>query len=454
MGGGGSSSGGTTQQQNQYSSLSPWAAPYVTSMLGAAQSQVFNTDPSTGNITGINPYNAFGAYNPNTGGQYGMTPSDVMAAQSSVAGFSPLQNQAFQSAGNLQTPGQFAPATQAAMQGTFGALGTAPQAQGYGAMGAGYGGQAAGYGQGMGAQAAGYGQGAGSQIAGAGQDYASQIAQAGQAFGQQATNPAAVQAYMNPYVQQSLNPQLELLSQQTGAGIMGTQAGATQAGAFGGTRQALQSALAQQAGNLAAQQAIGQGYNTAYQQALANMQAAGQQGLAGAQGAAGAGLQGLTSGAGLGLQGITSGAGLGLQGLAAGMQGAGVGLQGLGTAQAGYGAGMQGAGTLGNLGTGQLAAQQGILGTQSTLGAQQQTQAQNIINQAMQNYATAQQYPMSQLTNLKNLATGIPMTDVTTTMQQATPSTASQLAGLGTAGIAGLGLYNAMNPSAKTGAAS
>ena len=349
--GGGGSSGGTTQQQNQYSSLSPWAAPYVTSMLGAAQSQVFNVDPTSGNITGINPYNAFGSYNPNTGGQYGMTPSNVLAAQSSVAGFSPLQNQAFQTAANLQTPGQFGQATGLNVAGALNTLGTAGQA-----------------------------------------------AQAGQQYQNMATNPAAMQAYMNPYVQASLAPQLELLSQQTGAGMMGTQAGATQAGAFGGTRQALQSALAQQAGNLAAQQAIGQGYNQAYQQAQQAQQ-----------------------------------------------YGAGLGLQGLQAALGGYGqAGTLGA-NLANIGTGQLAAQQGILGTQSTLGAQQQAQQQNIINQAMQNYATAMQYPMTQLTNLKNLAMGIPMTDTTTTVQQPPPSLASSVAGLGTAGIGGLAMYNALN---------
>jgi hypothetical protein len=63
----------------------------------------------------------------------------------------------------------------------------------------------------------------------------------------------------------------------------------------------------------------------------------------------------------------------------------------------------------------------------------------------MQNYGTAQQYPMQQLGQLKSLLTGIPVTDTTTTQQQAAPSTTSQLAGLGTAGIAGLGLYNTMN---------
>jgi hypothetical protein len=77
MGGGkgGGGGGGQTAQQNQYTSLSPWAQPYVTSLLGAAQQQVFDTKqtpaqdgtPASTEITGIHPYNAFGAYNPQGG---------------------------------------------------------------------------------------------------------------------------------------------------------------------------------------------------------------------------------------------------------------------------------------------------------------------------------------------------------------------------------------------------
>jgi len=353
--GGGGSSGGTTSASNQYSSLASWAQPYVTSMLGAGQAEVFNTNPQ-GQITGVNPYNAFGSYNPTTGGQYGMTPSDLTAAQSSVAGFTPLQNQAFTGASNLQTPGQFGQATNFAGASGLGSLGTAQQA-----------------------------------------------AQTGQNYQSMATNPGTVGAYMNPYVQQSLAPQLQLLGQQTGINTAAEQAAATSQGAFGGSREALANALAQQQGNLAAQQAIGQGYNTAYNTAQQNM-------LAGQQ----------------------------------------LGLQGLNTALGGYGQSGQAAGTLGNLGTSQLAAQQGILGMQNTYGTQQQQQQQNIINQAMQNYSTAMNYPMTQLSNLKNLIAGIPVSNVTTTQQQAAPSPTSALAGLGTAGIAGLGLYNASQPSAKT----
>jgi len=334
--GGGGNSGGTTQQQNQYQSLSPWAQPYITSMLGAAQSQVFNTDPSTGQITGINPYNSFGSYNQQTNGQYGLTPSDQLAAQSSVAGFSPLQQQSYQGASNLQTPGQIGMGTGAAGLATANA----------------------------------FNLGASSTP----QNFQNQIG-----------------GYMNPYVAQSLAPQLQLLGQQTGINSAAEQSAATSLGAFGGSREALANALQQQTGQLAAQQAIGQGYNTAFNNAQNQ---------------------------------YNSDAGFALQ------------------AQQ---AALQGAGQLGQLGSQQLAAQQGILGLQNTYGGQQQQQQQNIINQAMQNYQTAQQYPMQQLGQLKSLISGVPVTDVTATTQQAAPSTASTLAGLGASGIAGLGLYNTMN---------
>ena len=61
----------------------------------------------------------------------------------------------------------------------------------------------------------------------------------------------------------------------------------------------------------------------------------------------------------------------------------------------------------------------------------------------MQNYQTAQAYPMQQLAQLKALSTGLPMTDVTTTQQAATPSTLGTLAGLGTAGV---GIAGALSP--------
>jgi len=317
----------TTQQSNQYSSLSPYIAPYITSVLGAAQQQVFNVDPSSGNITGINPYTAYGYQGA------GMSPASQQAAQASVAGFTGLQNQAFQGASQLQTPAQYGAATGAAAGATGNMFNLANTANPY--------------------------------------DFQQNVG-----------------GYMNPYIQNALSPALQLANQQYG--IAGTQqAGqATGAGAFGGTRSALQQGLNQQNQMLAQNQLIGNAYNQAFNAAQNQYNQSGQFALNANQAA------------------------------------------------------LQGAGQLANIGGQQLAAQQGILGLQNQYGTQQQQQQQNIINQAMQNYQTAQQYPMQQLTQLKQLASGLPMTDVTTTQQAPPPTAFGQLAGIG---LTGIGAYGALN---------
>ena len=78
---------------------------------------------------------------------------------------------------------------------------------------------------------------------------------------------AAAQQYMNPYIQQSLNPQLEALQRQSAINSQGDMAKLAKAGAFGGSRQAILQGENQY--NLLAQQAdlIGKGYNQAYTQA-------------------------------------------------------------------------------------------------------------------------------------------------------------------------------------------
>jgi hypothetical protein len=80
-------------------------------------------------------------------------------------------------------------------------------------------------------------------------------------------NQQAAEQYMNPYIQQALNPQLEALKRQQQINQQADMAKLTQAGAFGGSRQAV--LQGQNNYNLLAQQAnlIGQGYNQAYQQA-------------------------------------------------------------------------------------------------------------------------------------------------------------------------------------------
>jgi hypothetical protein len=120
------------------------------------------------------------------------------------------------------------------------------------------------------------------------------------------------------------------------------------------------------------------------------------------------------------------------------MQGAGVGLQGVQTATgagqyglAGLGVANQSAGALGQLGTQQLGADTSIIGTQSQMGAQQQSLEQQKINQAIQDYATAQQYPMMQLAQLNAMLRGLPLQQSTTQQYQAQPNIAQQGLGLG-----------------------
>ena len=323
-GGGGSSGGGNTTATTYTSNIPEYAKPYVNTMLGTAQQQIFTTDAS-GDVTGFRPFVP-----------YSQNPQDY------VAPLSPLQMQSYYGAGELQTPGQFGTGTDLATASGLGSLGIAGQAS-----------------------------------------------QAGQNYYNMATSPYATQAFMNPYVSSSLAPQLQEMERQYGISGTQQQSNATRAGAFGGSREALMAAENQRNKNTAMNQAIAQGYDKAFQAAQQAQQF-----------------------------------------------GAGLGLQGQQTALSGMGQAGQAGATLGNLGTAQLAAQQGILGTQNTMGAQLQQQQQNIINQAIQNYANEQQYPMQQLGNMSNLLRGLPMQSTTTATYQAPPSPISQIGALG-AGIIG-----------------
>lgn len=272
----------------------------------------------------------------------------------STQGPNPAQQQVYDASQNMQTPGQFAYGTNLLNQSGQGLLGTTGQALGYGALGAGYGGLAAG---------------------------------AGQNYQNMATNPSSIQAYMNPYIQQSLAPQLNLLNQQQALGGQEIAAKAVGQGAFGGNRATLAQGLNAQNYDLARQQAIGQGYNQAFNQAQQAQQ---------------------------------FGANLGLQGLQAGMQGAGLGLQGVQGAQQGYQGATQAGAALGNIG-----AQQGQYG----LG-----------QLALQNQIANQQYqlPYQNLQFMQGMMGGLPVSSSTQQGYQAPPNYLSQLAGYG---LTGLGAY-------------
>ena len=185
-----------------------------------------------------------------------------------------------------------------------------------------------------------------------------------------------------------------------------------------------------------------QGVNAQLAGTAQGMQGA-QSGLAGVGAATNAGQYGL-QGAQVGLQGTAQG----MQGAGMGMQGAQSGLAGVQGAQAGYGLQGQQAMNYANMLGQQQQNQLGLYGAQNTVGAQQQALEQAKINQAMQDYANAQQYPLMQLGTMSNMLRGLPMQASTTNQYQAAPNQVSQA--IGAIG-SGASIYNAMKPGGAAG---
>jgi hypothetical protein len=305
------------------------------------------------------------------------------------AGPSSLQQSVYNEAGQMQTPGQFGAASGLAGMSGMGQLGTAQQAGMFGGLG--------------------------TALGAAGAMQAMPAFGAGQQFAQQVTDPRSMQSYMSPY-QQAVTDVAKMNAVRE-AQIAGNQAnlGAARQGTYGGARQALMGAEREK--NLLAN--------------LSNIQ------TQGSQAAFDKAMQAQQFGANLGLQGIQTG----LQGVSTGLQGIGQGLQGVGAQQAGYAGAGQAASTLGNLGSAAQQADLARMGFQQQTGQQQQAYQQNIINQAIQDYATQQQYPFMQLSTMSNLLRGLPMQGMTTQQYQAQPSTTQQLLGLAGTGAS---LYGAM----------
>jgi hypothetical protein len=374
-GGGGGPAQPSTSTAYQ-TNLPEYAKPYVMNMLGAAQNQLFTTTPGKdgepGEITGFKPYVP-----------YSTNPQDYFAGPSS------LQQSVYNQAGQMQTPGQFAPATGLAGMAGQGQLGTTGQASMYGGLGA--------------------------ALGAAGAMQAMPAFGAGQQFAQQVTDPRSMAQYMSPYQQAVTDVAKNAAVREAQLAQQATNLGAARQGTYGGARQALMQGERER--NLLAN--------------LSNIQAQGS------QAAFDKAMQTQQFGANLGLQGIQTG----LQGVQAGMQGIGQGLQGVGAQQAGFAGAGQAASTLGQLGSAQQQADLARMGFQQQTGQQQQAYQQNIINQAIQDFATQQQYPYMQLSTMSNLLRGLPMQSMSTQQYQAQPSTTQQLLGLAGTGAS---LYGAM----------
>ena len=337
-GGGGGGGGGSPQptQTTSYNTNIPeYAKPYVTTMLGATQKQLFEGTPTAEggyDITGFRGYKPYS--------------TDV---NNYFAGFSPMQKQAQQATGQLQVPGEYGQATQMTGLAGLGALGLSGQ-----------------------------------------------MAGAGQQFAQQAQDPRAMQGYMSPYMQNVVDYQKSQALRDYQMAAPMRRAQALGAGAFGGSRQAIMEAEAERSLGSQLQGIAATGSQKAFEDAQRQQQ---------------------------------FGAQLGLQGQQAGLQGLGQ-----------FG---QMASQLGQLGGARLGAQRDIIGMQSQMGKEQQALEQAKINQAIQDYATQQQYPLMQLGFMSNMLRGLPMQATTTQTYQAQPSGINQGLGLlaGAAGAKQAGLF-------------
>ena len=269
-----------------------------------------------------------------------LTQGQQLANQGSTG----FQNQVYGDAANMQTPGQFAQGSNLLNQSGAGMLGTTGTAMGYG-----------------------------QQASGAGQEYQSM-----------ATDPSQMQQWMNPYVQQALNPQLQLLNQQQALAGQGIASKATGQGAFGGNRAALAQGLNAQNYALANQQAIGQGYSDAFKQAQQAQQFR----------------------ADLGLRGLNTA------------------LQGVDTAQRGYAGATQAGVGLGNLGSQQGQYNLGQLGLQNQIANQQYN------------------LPYQRMQFMQGLLQGLPVSTQSQTGYQSGPNALSQAAGIGTTLLGGAALAN------------
>ena len=239
-----------------------------------------------------------------------------------------------------------------------------------------------------------------------------------QAFGYKPTDittgtfgaPAA-SAYMSPYASNVTDIAVREAEKQRELDKSALATGALGRGTFGGARNA----LLQAAQTSAAGQNIANIRTRGLQDAYMNAQQQFNTDQARALQAQQATQQGQQYAAGLGQQ-------IGLAGLTAGLQGS----------QA-----------LGALGAQQQAADISRLQAQEASALQGQNLQQKQLDQAYQDWQTAQNYPKSQLEYLSNILRGnagaLGSTQVAYSPQ---PSTASQVASMG---LAGLGLYNAFS---------
>ena len=210
---------------------------------------------------------------------------------------------------------------------------------------------------------------------------------AGQQYMNMATSPGAQQAFMSPYMQNVVDLQKQEAIRDAQKGMLAQNLGAARQGTYGGARQLL--AGTERERNL--------------QQNLANIQATG------AQKAYEQAMQGMQFGTTAGIQGAQA------------------------ASQAGA--------TLGQLGIGQQQSAIDLAKTREAFGAMGQAEQQKALDLQYQDFLQQQQYPYKQLGFMSDILRGSANLAATggKTVYEPPPSVASQIGGLG---LAGLGVYN------------
>ena len=210
---------------------------------------------------------------------------------------------------------------------------------------------------------------------------------AGQQYMAMATDPGAQQAFMSPYMQNVVDLQKQEAIRDAQKGMLAQNLGAARQGTYGGARQLLAGTERERnlQQNLANIQAVGS--QKAYEDAMRGMQFGTTAGIQGAQAATQAGA------------------------------------------------------TLGQLGIGQQQAGIDLAKAQEAFGAMGQAEQQKALDLQYQDFLQQQQYPYKQLGFMSDILRGSANLAATggKTVYEAPPSVASQIGGLG---LAGLGVYN------------
>lgn len=256
-----------------------------------------------------------------------------------------------------------------------------------------------------------------------------QSVQAGQTSVQNWTDPGLAQQYMSPYTQNVLDAQKANMNVDYQNSLNQVNSQATQAGAFGGDRQAVQDAALNRTYQQQLQQMESTGLNNAYNQGQQTFLGNQAQSLQSQQANQNAGLQGQISNQNANLQGQSLNNQYGLQAQNFGAQYGIAGMQ----------AGLSAANQLGNIGNQQQNQGLNYINALNSMGQGQQQQQQNLLNTSYNNFGQAQNWNWQQLGNYGNLLHGVPVSpNYTQTNLQAAPSLGGMLGGLGSIAAGGL----------------